>query len=153
MTNLMFFLLLFTIIQSGFVERVIAEEPPTLPTNPVDYIPLKLGNQWTYIHSYENHTYSTYEGRTITGDMEMVLKPFEVPGYPLGVRNVVPDDSLLVNLGNLLTIEITHTEIIDGLTYFVFNNSDYNWPPLPTFFWGGKSPDIKRWQFNFFYQK
>ena len=37
-----------------------------------------------------------------------------------------------------MTIEITHTEVIDGLEYFVFSGPDYDWPPLPDFFWGGK---------------
>ena len=37
-----------------------------------------------------------------------------------------------------MTIEITHTEMIDGLEYFVFSGADYAWPPLPDVFWGGE---------------
>ena len=35
-------------------------------------------------------------------------------------------------------IEITHTEVIDGLEYFVFSEADYAWPPFPSFFFEGK---------------
>ena len=36
-----------------------------------------------------------------------------------------------------MTIEITHTEKVDGFEYFVFSTPSYEWPPLPDFFWGG----------------
>ena len=44
----------------------------------------------------------------------------------------------LTEVERVLTIEITHTEVIDGLEYFVFSDADYAWPPLPDLFWGGK---------------
>lgn len=50
----------------------------------------------------------------------------------------MPPDSLLAPVDRILTIEITHTERIDGREYFVFSDADYDWPPLPDFFWAGK---------------
>ena len=88
--------------------------------NPLDYVPLAVGNRWTYEHVYQNHLHE--EGY-----------PFDIPGYPLGE----PPDSL-TSVIKTVTIEITHTEVIDGLEYFVFSDPDYTWPPLSYFFWGGK---------------
>ena len=88
--------------------------------NPLDYVPLAVGNRWTYEHIYINYDYEIGE-------------PFAIPGYPPGH----PPDSLTF-AEKIVTIEITHTEVIDGLEYFVFSDADYAWPPLPDFFWGGK---------------
>ena len=41
------------------------------------------------------------------------LKSFEIPGYPHG-EDLIPPDSLIWVEGKVLTIEITHTEVIDG---------------------------------------
>ena len=32
------------------------------------------------------------------------------------------------------TIEITHTEMIEGQEYFVFSDIEYDWPPVPNLF-------------------
>ncbi|MCE2449740.1 MAG: hypothetical protein J4F35_15580 [Candidatus Latescibacteria bacterium] len=75
------------------------EDADPIEINPLEYIPLEVGNGWTYEHSY----YSWPKNET-----------------------------------KIVAIEITHTEVIDGLAYFVFSGPDYDWPPLPDFFWGGK---------------
>ena len=61
---------------------------------------------------------------------------FEIPGYPYD-NHEFPPDSLRWDEREL-TIEITHTEMIDGLEYFVFSHADYEWPPLPKLFWAGQ---------------
>ncbi len=103
--------------------------------NPSEYVPLAVGNSWTYKHFYWNNSYH----ESIWWDIED-LKPFaavEVPGYPRGEGNTQPPDSLL-RVDRILTIEITHTERIDGREYFVFSDAEYDWPPLPAWFWAGK---------------
>lgn len=66
---------------------------------------------------------------------------FEVPGYPyedqMAEDHDYPPTSLLYAMKEL-TIEITHTEMIDGFEYFVFNRADYDWPPVPNLFWAGQ---------------
>lgn len=101
-----------------------------LELNPLDYVPLAVGNRWTYEHSYYNEL-------TFDSALEK-LEPVEIPGYPLGEGNPIPPDSLIYVEKKPLTIEITHTEVIDGLEYFVFSDAGYTWPPLPALFWGGK---------------
>lgn len=110
------------------------DEPDSLrlELNPLDYVPLAVGNRWTYEHSYSNKTYP----RQANPDFEE-LEPFGIPGYPHGRGNPIPPDSLRF-VEKTLTIEITHTEVIDGLEYFVFSDVDYTWPPLPALFWDGK---------------
>ena len=106
-------------------------EPPWLELNPLEYVSLAVGNRWTYEHSYLNE-------RVIDPDSEK-LEPVEIPGYPYDQRgNLIPPDSLKYVYDKPLTIEITHTEVIDGLEYFVFSDADYTWPPLPALFWDGK---------------
>ena len=118
------------------------EKPPTeLDIDPKEFVPLAVGNRWTYEHIYMNYLHGA-------GGL------FDVPGYPPGR---LPDS--LEYVERIVTIEITHTEVIDGLEYFVFSDgtspfadlmeawpeltgTDYvrlpRWPPLPDFFWGGK---------------
>ena len=111
------------------------DEPDSLrlELNPLDYVPLAVGNRWTYEHSYDNGTYFSI----VDPDLEK-LEPIEIPGYPHGQGNPIPPDSLRYVEKKPLTIEITHTEVIDGLEYFVFSDADYTWPPLPALFWDGK---------------
>ena len=97
--------------------------------NPADYVPLEVGNRWTYKHSYLNLSYEIGGRRN--------PKAYEIPGYPYGGGNPLPPDSLTW-VERTLTIEITHTVIIDGLEYYVLSGADYDWPPLHDFFWGGK---------------
>ena len=122
-------LMVVLVFQAGYNATVAAQE-----INPLDFVPLAVGNRWTYEHLYWNGSY-TDEGPSY--DIE-VRKPFEIPGYPHGEGNVLPPRSLLFSMDNRLTIEITHTERIDGREYFVFSDAEYDWPPLPEFFWLGR---------------
>ena len=122
-------LMVVLVFQAGYNATVAAQE-----INPLDFVPLAVGNRWTYEHLYWNGSY-TDEGPGY--DIE-VRKPFEISGYPHGEGNALPPRSLLFSMDNRLTIEITHTERIDGREYFVFSDAEYDWPPLPEFFWAGK---------------
>ena len=102
------------------------EDTGLIELNPSEYVPLEVGNSWTYEHVYLNDLYM------IGGEYEQE-HPFDIPGYLPGST---PDSLRFVE--NIVTVEITHTEVIDGLEYFVFSDADYAWPPLPEFFWGGK---------------
>ena len=98
---------------------------------PTGSVPLEVGNQWTYYQHYGNYSYKwrrelAPETRTL----------FELPGYPYDDSGRPPDSLLWVE--RELTIEITHTEMIDDLEYFVFSQAEYDWPPLPTLFWAGQ---------------
>ena len=96
--------------------------------NPSEYVPLAVGNSWTYKHVYHNSLYpDNWEDASLHG--EIPLPPEEEGGFP-------PDS--LRNAEKIVIIEITHTEEIDGLEYFVFSDANYTWPPLPRFFWDGK---------------
>ena len=68
---------------------------------PTDFVPLAVGNRWTYKHWYWGGDYS--------------------------YKNSVE-----------LTIEITHTETIDGFKYFVFSHADYDCASIPIPFWAGQ---------------
>lgn len=115
-------LLLLLVFLAGYPAAGAARETEedAIQINPLDYVPLEVGNRWTYEHLYINSDY--YIG-----------EPFDLPKYP---SEYPPDSLTFVN--KIVTIEITHTEVIDGLEYFVFSDADYAWPPLPDFFWGGK---------------
>ena len=115
-------LLLLLVFLAGYPAAGAARETAedAIEINPLDYVPLEVGNRWTYEHRYFNDAHSIGE-------------PFAIPGYPPGD----PPDSL-TRANKIVTIEITHTEVIDGVEYFVFSDADYAWPPLPDFFWGGK---------------
>ena len=101
---------------------------------PDHFVPLEVGNSWTYEHWYGN---DSYPPQRVRDPEPWLLKPVEIPGYPHGVDNPVPPDSL-TDIIKPLTIEITHTETIEGLEYFVFSGPDYSWPPNLPFFWAGK---------------
>ena len=114
-------LILLLVFLAGYTAVGDAQETDdAIELNPLDFVPLAVGNRWTYGHLYINYDYEIGE-------------PFAIPGYPPGH----PPDSLTF-AGKTVTIEITHTEVIDGSEYFVFSDADYAWPPLPDFFWGGK---------------
>ena len=128
-------LMLLLVFLAGYTAAGTAQEvdDAVIEINPSEYVPLAVGNSWTYEHSYVNGSY-TDEGPKY--DIE-ARKPFEIPGYPHGEGNALPPRSLLFS-NRILTIEITHTERIDGQEYFVFSDADYDWPPLREFFWAGK---------------
>ena len=109
-------------------------DPPWLELNPLEYVPLAVGNRWTYEHSYYNDAY--WVNSNYASEDKLELRG--IPGYQNEQGNPDPPDSLRDVKEKLLTIEITHTEVIDGLEYFVFSDADYTWPPLPALFWGGK---------------
>ena len=109
---------------------IVAVANPALAWDPRDYVPLAVGNSWTYEHYYENSTYPN-----AAGDW---LKPFEVPGYPHGPDQPIPPDSLL-RVQREFTVEITHTAEIEGNEYWVFSDVPYEWPPLPELFWAGQT--------------
>ncbi len=118
------FMLVFLVSYSAVVAVHEIDEPDSLrlELDPHDYVPLAVGNRWTYEHHYANDTYPGTESE--------YLKAFEIPGYPHGRDNPVPPESL-THVERMLTIEITHTEMIDGFEYYVFSDADYAWPPLP----------------------
>lgn len=126
-------LTLLLVFLAGYIAAVAAQETDdaAIEINPRDYVPLEVGNRWTYEHIYDNY----FDGKEY---------PFDIAGYPRPLRRV-----------RTVTIEITHTEVIDGLEYFVFSDganpvadsmevrsasvgTDYVRRPLPEFFWGGK---------------
>ena len=140
-------LVILMVLQAGYTADVAVahheiDEPDSLrlELNPLDYVPLAVGNRWTYEHSYSNETYfSIYETYSSIAVPDLGrLEPIEIPGYPHGQGNPIPPDSLRYIEKKPLTIEITHTEMIDGFEYFVFSDADYTWPPLPVLFWDGK---------------
>ena len=97
-----------------------------------DLLPLQVGNQWTYEHHYLNFYYE----RRVEDRNPEIRMLFEIPGYPYDNYELPPDS---LRWGEReFTIEITHTEMIDGLEYFVFSHADYDWPPLPHLFWAGQ---------------
>ena len=113
-----------------------------------DFLPLQVGNQWTYEHHYLNPYYNRYE---IVGEVAKeidvwgpeeqfdllgaewtrIRAVWEIPGYPLTDR-YEPESPLfdLLDTARELTLEITHTETIEGHAYFVFSEP-YDWPPVP----------------------
>ena len=125
------------LVQTGYAKD---DAPGDIELNPSEYVPLAVGNSWTYEHYHWNNMY-LQQGSWWKPDLAERLKPFvdvEIPGYPHGEGNALPPDSLLVPVDRILTIEITHTERIDGWEYFVFSDADYDWPPLPAWFLAGK---------------
>ena len=118
--------LLIVLALCGLLARpALAQAAEITPTGS---IPLEVGNQWTYKQRYKNFS---YRGSWWEQNPELQML-FEVPG---GYRH--PPDSLLWGEREF-TIEVTHTERIDGLEYFVFSQAEYDWPPLPNLFWAGQ---------------
>ena len=139
-------LMLLLVFLAGYTAVGVAQETnDVIELNPLDFVPLEVGDRWTYSHSYSNHMYYEWEyfwdryGEELDEDAaywEAYFKQFEIPGYLLGESQ--PPNSLLDPDGATLVVEITHTEWIDGFEYFVFSEVSYDWPPLPSFFWAGQ---------------
>ena len=95
-------LVLLLVFLAGYTADVTAQETDDAASielpQPEEFLPLAVGNSWTYDYLYEADE----------GSLEIV------------------------------TIEITHTEEIDGHRYFVFSAMPYDWPPVPYFFLAGK---------------
>lgn len=128
---------------------VAAQEEGGFEGSPTDFLPLQVGNQWTYEHWYVNGYYNIFEiveggVRQYAGwgagneydslhpEWTRIRAVWEVPGYPLTAR-YDRESSFLDSLydNRELTLEITHTEMIEGHTYFVFGKPS-DWPPVPT---------------------
>ncbi len=82
-----------------------------------DYLPLTVGNSWTYEHIY--HDYK---------DREMSQWPAYTAQFPEEPQ---------------FTITVERTEVIDGKTYYVISDMPANWPPAPPHFIAGKK---LRWE-------
>ncbi|MCE2448343.1 MAG: hypothetical protein J4F35_08165 [Candidatus Latescibacteria bacterium] len=120
-----------------------AQDEGVFEGSPMDFLPLEVGNQWTYTHGYLNDVYG-YNYEIFFGwvyDLEAfdplsLLRDqltMEIPGYPLPPNSADlerPPKDLRFHRREL-TIEITHTETIEGHEYFVFSEP-YDWPPVPT---------------------
>ena len=115
--------------------------------SPSDFLPLEVGNRWTFEHWYRNEMFHLAEsfhknpeewgeGEELT-HWEAYFKQFEIPGYP-PLGESFPPESLTHPDEAVISVEITHKEQIDGFDYFVFSGAPYSWPPLPTFFWAGQ---------------
>ena len=125
-TIIIFLVLLFPFPPAAAQDEGVFEGRPT------NFVPLEVGNQWTYKHRYLNFSYEQGWWRDQTPEIRML---FEIPGYPYDNPEFPPDFFIW---GRELTIEITHTEMIDGLEYFVFSRADYDGPPLFNLFWAGQ---------------
>ena len=133
MVSVLSFLAGYTVNVAVAHPEIDAPDSLRIELNPLEYVPLAVGNRWTYEHWY-------YSGVT-TFDSDFWRDTFDSDFWRLeGLKRLefieFPDSLSLI--GKTLTIEITHTEMIDGLEYFVFSDADYVWPPLPALFWGGK---------------
>ena len=71
-------LMLLLVFLVGYTAAGVAQETDdAIEINPLDFVPLEVGNRWTYEHVYLNY-------------MHRHGPPFNIPGYPLGE----PPDSL-----------------------------------------------------------
>ena len=82
-----------------------------------DYLPLAVGNSWTYSHEYYDLENMDDEG---WGDQ-----------WPEFWGN------------HVFTITVERTEVIDDTTYYVISDMPANWPPAPPHFIAGKK---LRWE-------
>ena len=122
-------------------------EDAAIEFNPSDFLPLEVGNRWTFQHWYRNEMFyhaenfhknpeKWGEGEELS-NWEAFFKQFEIPGYP-PLGESFPPESLTHPDEAVISVEITHKEQIDGFDYFVFSGPSYSWPPLATFFWAGQ---------------
>ena len=100
-----------------------------LPADATDdaaaYLPLAVGNSWTYSHQYLDYsaTDSDFVRYSAYWDQWPGLEePFVLPEF---------------------TIAVLNTEVIDGKTYYVISDMPANWPPAPPHFIAGKK---LRWE-------
>ena len=117
---------------------------------PTDFLPLQVGNQWTYDHYYGNNVYyfdsfypwerDFYWAEPGSLKRAVVRAMFEIPGYPYypDMQNGFPGEPESAFAHGEFTIEITHTEMIEGQEYFVFSDVEYDWPPVPNLFLAGQ---------------
>ena len=88
----------------------LSRAQPTVATDyaVTDYLPLAVGNSWTYHHRYS--------------DPDADYSPW----------------STYSNQNRQLTITVERAEVIDGKTYYVISEMPSNWPPAPSYFIAGK---------------
>ena len=116
-----------------------------LPADATDdeaaYLPLAVGNSWTYAHEYSNflgtfdsprERYSTYYRWPARG----FNSPHE--WYSTYYRWPARANELPYPHGRLVSITVQGTEVIDGKTYYVLSDLPDNWPPAPSYFIAGK---------------
>ena len=84
---------------------------------PSDFLPLQVGNSWTYFH-------------TIDGD---TISPRDLLNFPFNSYD---------HFNDRFTISVEGTEIIEGNTYYVISDVPRNWPPLPPHFIGGQETEM-----------
>ena len=88
-----------------------------------DYLPLAVGNSWTYSHDF-----------------------YDPPKGPDGERRYGDRSQWSAYLAQefpQFTIEVLRTEDLDGQTYYVISDMPANWPPAPPHFIAGKT---LRWE-------
>ena len=88
-----------------------------------DYLPLAVGNSWTYEHDYYDLDSEWWD-----------LFPAYWEQWPAN------DEPLWLPQ---FTISVLNTEVIDGKTYYVISDMPANWPPAPPHFIAGKK---LRWE-------
>ena len=134
-----------------------ADAQVDIEASPMEFLPLEVGNQWTYEHHYSNEALYEYHlsfriytepywAEPSSPMRDVVQALFGLPGYPWypdeqgDFRSYDRDaiEAYKSPLGRELTLEITHTEIIEGHEYFVFSLVPYDWPPVPNFFLAGQ---------------
>ena len=81
-----------------------------------DWLPLAVGNSWTYAHAY----YDSENYETVYIPWTNYTEQFDTLGTPQ------------------FTLSVLHTEVIDGHTYFVLSDMPDFWPPVPSYFIAGK---------------
>ena len=84
-----------------------------------DYLPLAVGNSWTYGHDYYD----------LFNHLDAAQR------YPAYYRFSTLDESTQLPK---FTITVQGTEVIDGKTYYVLSDMPAYWPPAPPHFIAGK---------------
>ena len=94
-----------------------------LPADATDdasaYLPLAVGNSWTYGHDY----------------YDLFNHLDAAQSYPVYYISSTLDESTQLPK---FTITVQGTEVIDGKTYYVLSDMPAYWPPAPSYFIAGK---------------
>ena len=91
-----------------------------------DYLPLAVGNSWTYEHDYLDDKFAGGGISQYSAYLDTLWANFETgPPKPR------------------FTIEVLNTEVINGKTYYAISDMPANWPPAPPHFIAGKK---LRWE-------
>ena len=91
-----------------------------------DYLPLAVGNSWTYTHEYY-----------VAGDGGRAVQQYSA--YAAQLPQAIGEPFLLPEF----TISVLNTEVIDGKMYYVISDMPANWPPAPPHFIASKK---LRWE-------